>query len=57
MVEAVCAHQMAVQRLVGDGAQGIDHHGADGDVGDEAAVHGVHVNPVRTGLIHGLHLW
>ena len=49
-------HQVAVQGLVSDVAQGVHNHGADGDVGHEAAIHGVNVDPVRTGLIHGLHL-
>ena len=50
------AHQVDVQDLVGDGAQRINHQGADGDVGHEAAVHDVHVHPVAAGLVNGLHL-
>lgn len=46
-------HQMAVQHLVGDGAQGLDHQGANGDVGHEAAVHDINVHPVAAGRVDG----
>ena len=49
-------HQVAVQGLVGDVAQGVHNQGADGDVGHKAAVHDVHVDPVGAGLVHGGHL-
>ena len=49
-------HQVAVQGLVGHGAQGIDNQRADGDVGHEAPVHHVDVDPVAPGIINGLDL-
>lgn len=49
-------HQVAVEGLVGDWAEGVNHQGADGDVGHEAAVHDVDVDPVAAGLVNGLHL-
>ena len=42
-------HQMHVQEHVGGLAQGLHHRHADGDVGDELAVHHVHMHPVGSG--------
>ena len=50
-------HEVAVQHLVGDGAEGLDHEGTDGDVGHEAAVHHVDVDPLGAGLVGGLDLY
>ena len=44
-------HQVDVQGQSGGPAQGFGHRGADGDIGDEMAVHDVHVNPVDAGLL------
>mmetsp|Transcript_2000 Transcript_2000/g.9027 ORF Transcript_2000/g.9027 Transcript_2000/m.9027 type:complete len:298 (-) Transcript_2000:14-907(-) len=49
-------HEVAVEHLVGDGAERVDDEGADGDVGDEAAVHDVDVDPLGAGLIDSLDL-
>ena len=49
-------HQVAVQGLVGDGAQRIDNQRADGDVGHKAPVHHVHMHPVTSSLVDGLDL-
>ena len=40
----VLDHQVAVERELGDGADGLDHGRAEGDVGDEVAVHDVDVD-------------
>ena len=49
-------HEMAIEDLVGDGAESIHNQGTDGDVGHEAAIHNINVNPVATGLVNGLDL-
>ena len=49
-------HGVGVENLVGDGAERVDDEGADGDVGDEAAVHDVDVDPLSAGLIDSLDL-
>ena len=46
-------HQVHVQGLGRDGPQGLHDQGADGDVGHEAAVHHVDVDPVGAGLVDG----
>lgn len=46
-------HEMYVERLFSDGAQGIDDEGPNGDVRDEAAVHNVDVDPVAARLVNG----
>ena len=40
----VLDHQVAIERQAGGLAQALDHRGADGDVGDEMAVHDVDVD-------------
>ena len=50
-------HQMHVQGLLGHRTQRFNDQRTDGDVGHEAAVHHVHVNPVSTGLVHRLDLF
>lgn len=50
-------HQMAVQDLVGHGADSVHDERADGDVWHKAAVHHVHVHPVAASLVNGLDLW
>ena len=40
----VLDHQVAVEREFGEGADGLDHGWAKGNVGDKVAVHHVHVN-------------
>lgn len=47
---------MDVEDLVGDRAEGVNNEGADGDVRDEAPVHHIDVDPLRTGIIDGLNL-
>ena len=42
-------HQMHVQRQLRGGADGFHHRDADGDVGDEHAVHHVHVDIIGGG--------
>ena len=49
-------HQVDVERQAGRGANGLDHHRADGEVGHEVPVHHVHVDPVGAGLLHGADL-
>ena len=41
-------HEVHVQRLGGGAAHCLDHHRPDANVGNEAAVHDVDVNPVGT---------
>ena len=43
-VVGVLDHQVAVEGEFGDGAEGLDHGRAEGDVGDEVAVHDVDVD-------------
>src|SRR5258706_8796502 len=45
-------HQVNVDRLVGQLAQRLDHVGAERDVGDEAPVHHIDMQPVGTRLQH-----
>jgi hypothetical protein len=42
-------HQVHVQRQHGGGPQGLDHRDANGDIGDEHAVHHVHVDVIGGG--------
>jgi hypothetical protein len=44
-------HQMNVERLCRRAADRLEHNRSDGDVGNETAVHHVHVDPVRAGSI------
>jgi hypothetical protein len=44
---------MAVKGLVGERADGIDDEWANGDVGDEAAIHDVNVYPITACLVDG----
>jgi hypothetical protein len=39
-------HQMDVECLLGDRADGLHHGGTDGDIGDEVPIHHVDVDPV-----------
>ena len=50
-------HQMDVERLGGRLANRRDDQGAEADVGDEAAVHDVDVDPVGAGRVDGTHLF
>ena len=49
-------HEMDIQGLVGDGAEGINDERTNGDVGDEATVHDINVDPISTSLIDGFDL-
>ena len=49
-------HQVNIQRLLRHRTERLDDQWADGDVGHEAAVHDVDMDPVSAGLIHGFHL-
>ena len=53
----VVDHQVDVQGQGGGLTDGPDHCGADGDVGDEVAVHDVHVDPVHPGGLRQMHLF
>ena len=44
-------HQMDVERLGGVRPQRLHHRRADGEVGDEMAVHHVDMDPVGAGLV------
>jgi hypothetical protein len=48
-------HQVNVERLGGVRAQGLHHHRADRDVGDEVAVHHVDMDPVGPGGVNRAH--
>ena len=48
-------HQVHVQGQGSDPPQGCHHGNADGDIGDEQAVHHVHMNPVGAAFCDGLH--
>eukprot|EP00955_Chlamydomonas_euryale_P098275 365130-Chlamydomonas_euryale.AAC.26 len=50
------AHQVAIEDLVSDGADGFHDHRANCDVGHKAAVHDIDVNPVAASLVDGLDL-
>ena len=45
-------HQMHVQLHRGMRAQGFDDQRAEGDVGDEMAVHDIQMQPFRAGALH-----
>ena len=45
-------HEVDVERLLGVRAQRFDHRRADGEIGDEMAVHHVDVQPVGAGFVH-----
>ena len=47
-------HQVNIKRLCGHRAKGFHDHRSDRDVGHEAAIHHIHVDPVSTGLINSL---
>src|SRR5262249_38850207 len=49
-------HEVHVHRFVGQLTQRLDHVRAERDVGNEAPVHDVHVQPVGAGLEHLLDL-
>ena len=49
-------HQVDVERLCRRAADRLQHDRPDGDVGDEAAVHHVDVDPVGAGGVDGAHL-
>jgi hypothetical protein len=49
-------HKVTVEDLVRDRANRVDHERADGDVGDEAAIHHIDVDPLGTSLVDGLNL-
>jgi hypothetical protein len=49
-------HQVDVEDLVGDGAQRLHDQWANRDVGHEAAVHHVDVDPVAASLVNGADL-
>ncbi len=44
-------HQMHVERLGGGSADRLDDRGAERDIGDEASVHHIDMDPIRPGLI------
>ena len=49
-------HKVRVERLVRHRAERVDDERPDGDVGHEASVHDVDVDPVAARLVHRLHL-
>ena len=49
-------HQMHVERLCCRAADGLQHERTDGDVGHEAAVHHIDVDPVGAGRVDGADL-
>lgn len=49
-------HEMDIQGLVSDGAEGIDNEGTDGDVGDKTTIHDIDMNPISTSFIDSLDL-
>ena len=49
-------HQVHVQGLGRDRAQGLHDQGTDRDVGHEAAIHHIHMDPVGAGLVDGTHV-
>ena len=49
-------HEMDVERLCRRAANGLEHDRADGDVGNETAVHHVDMDPVGPGRVDGAHL-
>ena len=52
-VVGVFDHQVAVEGEFGDGAEGLDHGRAEGDVGDEVAVHDVDVEDGAAAALGG----
>ena len=50
-------HQMNVERLRGRAADRLKHDRSEGDIGNETAVHHVHMDPVRAGNIDGADLF
>ena len=49
-------HQVAVKDLVGGRADSLHNHRANGDVGDESAVHHIDVDPIASSGVNGLDL-
>jgi len=49
-------HQMAIKGLVRDGAEGIDYQRANSNIGNEAAIHDINVDPVAASLVDSSHL-
>ena len=49
-------HEVAIERLGGDLAQRLHHRRTEGDVGNEAPVHHVEVNPLGACAVHFAHL-
>ena len=50
-------HQVHVEGLARNRSQGLHDQGTDRDVGHEAAVHYVNVNPVSACLVDGTHVF
>ena len=46
-------HQMHIKRLAAVAAQGFDNGRSKGQIGDEMAVHHIHMDPIGTGNING----
>jgi hypothetical protein len=49
-------HQMNVERLCRRAADGLQHDGPDGDIGHEAAVHHIDMDPIGAGGVDGADL-
>ena len=50
-------HQVNVQGLLGHRTQCLNNERPNGDVGNKAAVHHVHMDPISTGFVHGFHFF
>ena len=49
-------HQVNVESLLGDRAQGLHNQGADGDIGHKAPIHHIDMDPVGAGFVHSPHI-
>lgn len=54
--QSCCGYQVTVEWLVSDRSESIDHQWPNGDVGNEAPVHDVHVHPITPSVVNGFDL-
>ena len=50
-------HQVNVQGLLSHRPQRLNNQRSNGDVRNKAAVHHIHMDPIRTGFVHGFHFF
>jgi hypothetical protein len=48
---------MNIEGLLGEGANGLDDQGPNGNVGNEAAIHHINMDPIGSGFIRCLNFF